>query len=177
MEKVHGVVRTGGFTLVELVVVILLLAVLAAVMLPRFIDAGESAMAARLDAMAGSMRTAADLIHAQAQLENKTVGFDAVVTEGATIRLHSGYPRAHWMRAMRYLVRLDDVVWSPAGQICDRPWCGRGFQTSVPGAPAVSGRGGKIWPEGYTWADQCSVYYINNEDGSAPLIGVLDADC
>lgn len=163
--------------MVELVVVILLLAVLAAVLLPRFLDAGNSAMTARLETMAGTLQTGAELVHAQARLEGKLAGLDTITVEGANIQLHGGWPRGHWVRAIRYLVRLDNVSWTPSGQVCQQTWCGRAFQNSVPGAPAFSGRGGKVWPQGYQWSDHCGVYYINNENGTAPLIGVIDADC
>lgn len=169
--------RVRGFTLVELVVVILLLAVLGAVLLPRFLDTGDRAMSARLETMAGALREASNLVHAQARLEDRLVGIDTVTVEGASIQLHSGYPRGNWVRAIRYLVRLDDQTWTRPGRICTQPWCGRAFQRSVPGAPAFTGRGGKVWPEGYQWSDECGVFYINNEDGTPPLIGVIDADC
>lgn len=158
-------------------VVILLLAVLAAVLLPRFLDTGDSAMTARLETIAGALRTGAELVHAQAHLEGKLAGLDTISVEGANIQLHSGWPRGHWVRAIRYLLRLDNVSWTPPGEICQQTWCARAFQNSVPGAPAFSGRGGKVWPQGYEWSDLCGVYYINNEDGSPPLIGVTDVEC
>jgi len=166
-----------GFTLVELVTVIVLLAVLAAVALPRFFDGEAEARLAALETMRGTLATAAALVNAQARVESRTDGADAVVVRGASIRLHSGYPVSHWVQAVRYLVNLDDVTWTPAGNVCASTWCGRGNQGSINGAPPISAIGAKIWPRGYTWADRCGVYYINNEDGTPPLIGVLSADC
>ena len=169
--------KSVGFTIVELVVVIVLLAILAAVALPRFLQATDSAMLGRLETVEGSLRSAAGLIHAQAAVENKLDGQDSITVDGASIELHSGYPRAHWMNAMRFMIRLDDTVWTPTGTVCDATWCGRGNQTSITGTPAISGLGAKIWPRGYQWSDQCAVYYINNEDGTEPLLGILSADC
>ncbi len=169
--------RARAFTLIELLVVLIILGVLAAVALPRFIDTRDRALLAKLHGMRGSLVTAVELVHAQAQLQGLTDGVATISVAGANIRLHSGYPQAHWNRAVRYLIRLDTIAWTPGGTVCEAPWCGRGFQRSVAGAPAVAGRGSKVWPEGYEWTDRCGVYYINNEDGTAPLFGVLTADC
>lgn len=65
MKKRNHTHRQNGFTLVELVVVIVLLGLLAATALPRFLDVTDSAQVAVTEGVAGNFATAVMLVHAQ----------------------------------------------------------------------------------------------------------------
>ena len=85
--------KQRGFTLIELVMVIVILGVLSAFALPRFADFGQDARVASLNALAGALRAAANIAHAQQLADGSTPG-QAVVLEGASIAMVNGYPQA-----------------------------------------------------------------------------------
>lgn len=61
--------KAAGFTLIELVVVITIIAILAAFALPRYINLQSQARVAKLNAIYGSVRSAAALAKAQCEVD------------------------------------------------------------------------------------------------------------
>jgi MSHA pilin protein MshA len=78
-----------GFTLVELVVVIVILAILAAFAVPRFITLDSTARTATINALAGSVRSAASLARGMSMASQNSA---SVTMEGNTVTLVNNYP-------------------------------------------------------------------------------------
>ena len=104
-----------GFTIVELVVVVLLLGILASVALPRFIDIDREAKLASLDSLQGTLRTAAAMAHAECRLVRgcNTPGWSGSVTvtspDGLLGQMYNGFPTSNASATSSHITRWAAV--------------------------------------------------------------------
>jgi MSHA pilin protein MshA len=89
----------AGFTLVELIVVIVILGILAAVALPKFMGLEREARIAAVKSMGGTVLSAAQMAHGVCMAHNCANGA-TIAIEGQNIVFTQGYPNNASIRAL-----------------------------------------------------------------------------
>lgn len=86
--------KQQGFTLIELIMVIVILGILAAVALPKFANLGGDARKASLQGALGSVKSAAAIVHSKALIDGTTkAASSSVALEGdSAVATAYGYP-------------------------------------------------------------------------------------
>lgn len=82
--------RTQGFTLLEVVVVIVILGVLTATGLPRFVNFRADAKIASINGLAASMRSGAALVQAKWMVVGNSADTTVDMADGTTVRVGTG---------------------------------------------------------------------------------------
>ncbi len=105
--------QQSGFTLIELIMVIVILGILAAFALPRFADFSKQARVASMNGVAGSLRSASAITHS-ALLAAGTPAATTVTLENVAIDMSNGYPAATATGITR-AAQVDGVTGVAAG--------------------------------------------------------------
>lgn len=135
-----------GFTLIELVVVIVILGILSATALPRFIDLGSDARRSVVQAVEGSMRSANSMVYAKAASAGLLSGTQSLTITGVTgtVGITNGFATN-----VTELVKVMDID-----------------TAKISTAAAGAGNNGGLFYTGY--ATNCGVTYVQSSGAGVP---------
>ena len=174
--------RQSGFTLIELVVVIVILGILAATAAPKFMNLQSDARISALNGLKASVKSASAMIYSKAILAGKEKlkkldgddADDVSVCAGSgsscpandTITIYFGYPTADANGLIKTI--QDDIVESSNCEGTTADWCYK------------AGDGGTIYLYGAKTPtpDTCRLVYKQPDAaGKNPTITVETSDC
>ena len=131
MQFIHSQKKSQqGFTLIELVVVIVILGILAVTAAPKFIDLQDDARTATLQAVKASMQSAATLVYSKALIAGRetSTGAETVNVNRVPVAVRFGYPRdnneaarLNWQNDLLDIDANDFVVTRANGGIVIAP--------------------------------------------------------
>ncbi|WP_260261519.1 prepilin-type N-terminal cleavage/methylation domain-containing protein [Vibrio intestinalis] len=154
--------RQGGFTLIELVVVIVILGILAVTAAPRFLNLQDDARNASLEGLKGAMAGATGIVYGRAAINGVEDADPGAVSgaNGQDIATTLGYPQASANGIGRAVVGLEN-----------------GGDWAIVSGSAVTGSIQYTFAGTTTTAGTCAVEYaMSSAAGSEPNITVHECN-
>ncbi|WP_412972541.1 prepilin-type N-terminal cleavage/methylation domain-containing protein [Glaciecola sp. MF2-115] len=156
--------KQKGFTLIELIIVIVILGILAVTAAPRFIDLQSDARAKTLQGVKAALQGASQLVYAKAAIagvQNSSTAVDVTVSTGNTVSTINGYPNALVIEDVADVATFLDLSTGDFDVI----------NASTPVDNFI------ITFSGQVEAGNCFIRYTNAAANAAPAITTVETGC
>ncbi|MEI6893516.1 MAG: prepilin-type N-terminal cleavage/methylation domain-containing protein [Colwellia sp.] len=165
--------RQQGFTLIELVVVIVILAIIGAVALPKFINLSSDAKAALVLDLAGMIKSANNLVYSKSVMAGNDDQFKdpddedkpyVLNSAGEPIKISRGHVLAEWNNALQNSLDIDAIYAndSDGSTWIYRVWTNGSIIFSPPGEMEIN--------------SNCNVTYYNDPETTEDIYLETDTD-
>jgi MSHA pilin protein MshA len=171
-----------GFTLIELIIVIVILGILAVTAAPKFIDIQGDATASTLQGVKAALQGGSQLVYAKSAIagEQKTAAAGDVTSQvsvgGQTVETDFGYPDAETMT----VTTLSGWIDINATEFTPVVGTGTGSATApIAGSFGISPFGKAVdYEELLVTGDSCHVLYTESTgENVAPVVTVVTGGC
>jgi MSHA pilin protein MshA len=161
-----------GFTLIELIIVIVILGILAVTASPKFLDLTSDARISTVDGIRGNVSGAANVVYSKAIIDGFTSTDDSsqsVSIGGQNVLLVNGYPDA---QTLDLALDLGDGQW----QVVEGDTIVRFYPDGVIAHVRTTGDDFGN-PSGQTAVDCYAQYTESTAEGVAPAVAVSTGGC
>ena len=160
--------KRDGFTLIELIIVIVILGILAAVAVPKFAGLTKEARVSAVKGFAGSLRAAMNIVHGKWLAQDNASIDNVTLEDGTTVYICTGSNTVHRCK--------NGVKGGYPAPSSDGIGAAVDFDNKTFVIDTSEGNSIKFYYKGYSNKD-CYVKYDYSNDNESPSIDVKTNEC